>query len=105
MSELHPDLKQMNLATVLAALGHPIRLAIVATLAAHGETYCGAIDAGAPASTMTTHWRVLRESGLIRQRAEGRRHYMTLRQDDIDTLCPGLLDAVLATYPAPANPG
>ncbi|QWF78966.1 ArsR/SmtB family transcription factor [Amycolatopsis sp. CA-230715] len=96
MSALHPDLAQMSVDKVLAALGHPIRLAVVRTLAAHGETYCGAIDTGASPSTMTTHWRILRESGVTSQRLDGRRHYMSLRRDDLDALCPGLLDAVLA---------
>ncbi|GAA2840528.1 ArsR/SmtB family transcription factor [Crossiella cryophila] len=103
MSALHPDLGQMSVDKVLAALGHPIRLAAVRILAAQGETYCGAIDVGAAPSTMTTHWRILRESGVVSQRVHGRRHYLRLRYDDLDVLCPGLLEAVLAT--AAPGPG
>lgn len=95
MSGLHPNRDQMSLDRVLAALGHPIRLEIVRALAAQGETYCGAVDTGAPPSTMTGHWRTLRESGVIHQRAEGRRHYMTLRHADLEALWPGLLQTVL----------
>ncbi|TGD13155.1 transcriptional regulator [Brevibacterium sp. S111] len=91
----------MSLDRVLSALGHPIRLAIVRTLAEQGETYCGAVETSAPPSTMTGHWRVLRESGVVRQRVDGRRHYMALRQADIDALWPGLLDTVLRDETAP----
>jgi hypothetical protein len=39
---------------------------------------------------------VLREAGVIRQRAEGTARLNTLRRDDLDARFPGLLDAVLA---------
>lgn len=94
----------MSVDKVLAALGHPIRLAAVRILATQGETYCGAIDTGASPSTMTTHWRILRESGVVSQRVDGRRHYMTLRHDDLDVFCPGLLDAVLTAIGPATEP-
>ncbi|PSK93609.1 hypothetical protein CLV63_11616 [Murinocardiopsis flavida] len=53
---------------------------------------------------MTTHWRILRESGVVCQRVDGRRHYMSLRRADLDAFCPGLLDAVLTAIGPTAAP-
>jgi DNA-binding transcriptional ArsR family regulator len=64
---------------VLAAIGHPVRLAIVHALASGEETFCGAILPNVPKSSLTHHWRALRESGVIRQRPSGRKLYLTLR--------------------------
>ncbi|BDM69606.1 transcriptional regulator [Streptomyces nigrescens] len=91
---LHPTREQITLEDVLAALGHPVRMKIVRALASGVETYCGAIETGAPKSTLTHHWRVLRESGVIHLRHEGRRNYLTLRADDLEARFPGLLTVV-----------
>ncbi|WP_052849488.1 ArsR/SmtB family transcription factor [Streptomyces avicenniae] len=92
----HPDTDQLDLVHVLAALGHPVRLAVVRALATGEETYCGELVPDLPRSSLTHHWRALRESGVIRQRPEGRRLYLTLRRADLDARFPGLLDLVLA---------
>jgi hypothetical protein len=39
---------------------------------------------------------VLRESGVVRTRPDGRKRLLSLRSDDLDACFPGLLDAVLA---------
>jgi DNA-binding transcriptional ArsR family regulator len=46
-------------------------------------------------STMTHHWRVLREAGVIRQEPAGRELMLTLRRGEIEARFPGLLEAVL----------
>jgi DNA-binding transcriptional ArsR family regulator len=46
-------------------------------------------------STCTHHFRVLREAGVISQRAEGTSRLNTLRREDLDARFPGLLDAIL----------
>jgi hypothetical protein len=46
-------------------------------------------------STTTHHFRVLRESGVIRQVHRGTAKMKGLRRDDLDGLFPGLLDALL----------
>jgi DNA-binding transcriptional ArsR family regulator len=92
----HPDREQIRLAAVLTALGHPLRLDILRVIAEGGEYPCGKIVGGVSKSTLTHHWRVLREGGVIRQRAAGRTLMISLRRDDLDTRFPGLLDAVLS---------
>ncbi|WP_067828769.1 ArsR/SmtB family transcription factor [Actinomadura kijaniata] len=95
----HPDRDQIRIDGVLSALGHPVRLAAVRVLDQGGRRNCGSVleALGVTAkSTMTHHWRVLRESGVIRQEPSGRENLLTLRRDDLDARYPGLLDAALA---------
>jgi DNA-binding transcriptional ArsR family regulator len=56
-------------------------------------------------STLTHHFRVLREAGVIEQREEGTARLNSLRREDLDARFPGLLDAVLAGARAPAAAG
>ncbi|CAM06136.1 ArsR family transcriptional regulator [Saccharopolyspora erythraea NRRL 2338] len=102
----HPTREQIQLPDVLTALGHPVRLSIVRALAEGGEHSCGALPSPVSKSTMTHHWRVLRESGVIHQRPEGREHFLTLRCADLDARFPGLLHAILdaAKQPEAATP-
>lgn len=99
MTYRHPDREQIRIEGVLSALGHPVRLSAVRVLDAGGEHNCGSVlrVLGITAkSTMTHHWRVLRDSGVIRQEPAGRENLLTLRRVDLDARYPGLLDAVLA---------
>ena len=91
----HPAPDQIEIAAVLHALSDPIRLRIVAALAAGQERSCKSIDLPVVKSTCTHHFRVLREAGVIRQRQEGTARLNSLRRDDLDARFPGLLEAVL----------
>lgn len=92
----HPDREQIELAAVLHALSDPLRLRVVRTLAAEpGERACGTFALPVSKSTRTHHFRVLREAGVIRQRDRGTLRLSSLRQDDLATRFPGLLDAIL----------
>ena len=91
----HPDRKDISLAGVLYALGDPVRLEIVKCLATKGEQPCAALNFSIPKSTMSHHFKVLRESGAIYSRKQGTQHLNSLRREDLDALFPGLLDAVL----------
>ena len=44
---------------------------------------------------MTHHFKVLRESGVIRQRQEATLRLTSLRREDLDSRFPGLLDRIL----------
>ncbi|GAA2202789.1 hypothetical protein GCM10009787_63170 [Streptomyces bangladeshensis] len=95
----HPERDRIRIESVLSALGSPVRLAAVRVLDAGGEHNCTSVLEllGITAkSTMTHHWRVLRESGVIWQHPSGRENLLSLRRDDLDARYPGLLDAVLA---------
>ena len=100
-----PHLDELDLVGVLHALSDPIRLEIVRELAEAGEGRpCGSFNVPVTKSTLTHHFRVLRESGVIAQRTDGTSKLCTLRSGDLETRFPGLLDAVLSASPEPAQP-
>ncbi len=91
-----PECSNVLLTDVFYALSDPIRLRIVAALAAEGEQCCAAGGlASVPKSTLAHHYKVLRETGIITTRAEGTQSVNSLRRDDLNSRFPGLLDAVL----------
>jgi DNA-binding transcriptional ArsR family regulator len=91
-----PAIDDLKLATVMAALSDPARVAIVRALASDGERTCGSFDLGISKATRSHHFRVLREAGVTHTRAEGTHRHVSLRRDDLEARFPGLLDAVLA---------
>lgn len=95
MAAHHPAPDQIRLQDVFVALGNPVRLQVIRALSAGGEHRCGSLLSGISKSTLTHHWRVLREGGLIWQRPSGRELLVSLRREDLDARFPGLLDAVL----------
>ena len=91
----HPDQKDISLAGVLYALGDPVRLEIVTRLAKKGEQPCAALAVSVAKSTLSHHFKVLRESGVLYCRKEGTQHLNSLRREDLEARFPGLLDTVL----------
>jgi DNA-binding transcriptional ArsR family regulator len=49
-------------------------------------------------STLSFHFKVLREAGLVRMVPQGRRVLVSLRREDLETRFPGLLEAILSAY-------
>ncbi|GAA0481616.1 MULTISPECIES: ArsR/SmtB family transcription factor [Streptomyces] len=93
----HPSRDAIRLEDVLHALADPVRLSIVRVLAdAEGECSCSVFDAPVSKSTLTHHFRVLREHGVITQTYRGTAKMNALRREDLADLFPGLLDTVLA---------
>ena len=91
----HPARDEIELAAVLHALSDPMRLQMVAVLAAGGERTCKSFELPVVKSTCTHHFRVLRDAGVIRQRLHGTTRLNSLRREDLDARFPGLLDSVL----------
>ncbi|WP_284774491.1 helix-turn-helix transcriptional regulator [Agrobacterium sp. lyk4-40-TYG-31] len=92
----HPALKDVTLTQVLYALSDPVRLGVVRQLSQEGQSTCSALDGGRPKSSMSHHFKVLREGGLVFTRTDGPAHLNELRREEINERFPGLLDAVLA---------
>jgi DNA-binding transcriptional ArsR family regulator len=91
----HPDLDQMKLTEVMAALSDPIRVGLVRLLSDGVERGWGELRAPVAKSTLSHHLRVLRNAGITRTREEGTRCFVTLRRADFDARFPHLMDAVL----------
>lgn len=89
-----PDLAEISLSTVFAAVGDPVRLSIVAhliDLGRNGESACVSFALSISKSTLSRHFKVLREAGVIRQRDEGNRRLNRLRTEELEARFPGLL--------------
>lgn len=93
----HPSIEDVRPEDIFHALSDPVRLEIVRRLAAEGQASCAALDGGRPKSSMSHHFRVLRDAGLVQTRPEGVTHINSLRRDELARRFPGLLDAVLST--------
>ena len=91
----HPARAELELSAVLHALSDPARLEIVRRLADGDEPSCGMFELGLSKATLSHHFKVLRDAGLIETRADGQRRLNTLRRGELDEQFPGLLDAVL----------
>src|SRR5262245_55052901 len=94
---LHPDLGAVPLSAVLHALSDPTRLEIVRGIAGHGdEIACCELGLDQPKATLSHHFKVLREAGIIRVRGAGTQHMNSLRRVELERRFPGLLKCVLA---------
>ena len=80
---------------MLHALSDPVRLEIVRYLATIEETPCSTLNAAVSKSTMSHHFKVLREAGLTHTRADGTKRLIRLRREELEQRFPGLLDSVL----------
>lgn len=94
----HPEAREMDLLDVLHALSDRTRMTIVLTLYASPERACGTFPVDVAPSTLTHHFRILRESGVIFQRDDGNRRWTSLRLDDLESRFPGLLSVVINAY-------
>jgi DNA-binding transcriptional ArsR family regulator len=91
-----PLREEIRLPMVLQALSDPVRLEIVLKLAGSGEIACGCFGLEMPKSSLSHHFKVLRNSGVVATKREGKEWVNSLRRDDLDALFPGVLDSIIA---------
>ena len=99
-----PERAALELERVLHALADPVRLRIVAELAAGGEKVCGTFVLPVSPATRSHHLRILREAGVTVTRVRGTQRLVALRRDDLEARFPGLLGAILAAHGTPEAP-
>ncbi|WP_225182301.1 ArsR/SmtB family transcription factor [Pectobacterium aroidearum] len=92
----HPSPEEFTLERVLYALSDPLRLSIVRCLSVQEEATCSELDGGRPKSSVSHHFRVLRDSGLLHTTNIGTTHINRLRHSEMQQRFPGLLDAILS---------
>jgi DNA-binding transcriptional ArsR family regulator len=86
---------EISLHKVLHALSDPVRMEIVLKIARAGQVACGAFDIPMPKSTLSHHFKVLRESGVLATRREGNELMNSLRSEDLEARFPGVIDAII----------
>ncbi|MFI1368729.1 ArsR/SmtB family transcription factor [Streptomyces griseochromogenes] len=97
-----PAVEDLRLESVLAALSDPLRLFIVRKLLLESERFdhtCGWFGLDRPKSSLTHHFKALREAGVTRQRQYGLERRSQVRVTDLNARFPGLLDLVAAWTP------
>ncbi len=95
----HPETDSLDLATIMRALGDPLRIELVRLVDQEGEILCTDLyeRVGLPNSTGSYHLRQLREAGVTRARANGAKRMISLRREDLESRFPGFLDLVLGS--------
>lgn len=97
-----PARDEIRLEAVMAALSDPLRLGVVRKLLLEAEEYdhtCTWFGLDRPKSSLTHHFRALREAGLVRQRQYGLSRRNQVRIDDLEARFPGLLRLIADWQP------
>jgi DNA-binding transcriptional ArsR family regulator len=95
---MHPSVEDITVETIFHALSDPVRVEIFAQIV-HSECPQGCSDflcvsnKDIPKSTLSQHFKVLREAGLIHSERHGVEMHNTSRQAEIDKRFPGLITA------------
>lgn len=105
----HPASEDIRAEDILHALADPVRATIFAEIAA---ATCAQICAAfsnvnnkpIPKSSLSQHFRVLREAGLIRSERQGVEMRNTSRFEEVEARFPGLLPAILVAYSSAKPP-
>lgn len=102
---VHPAAEDISLEGVLHALSDPTRLSILSALTRcdAGLSCSAAAPAEQPKSTLSHHYRILRESGLIRQERRGAEVVNRPRCADLEARFPGLVRTVLSAWTREAS--
>jgi DNA-binding transcriptional ArsR family regulator len=100
---LHPSLEDITVEGILHALSDPIRVAIYADIVAQEcshncSMFLNVSDKAIPKSTLSQHFRALREAGLIRGERRGVEMYNTSRCAEIEERFPGLIRAIVNAH-------
>jgi len=104
----HPSVEDMSVEAILHALSDPLRVRIFADIVqAECPQSCSALlkltDQRIPKSTLSQHFRVLREAGLIRSERNGVELHNTSRLDEIRGRFDGLIAAIVQAHAAQAE--
>jgi DNA-binding transcriptional ArsR family regulator len=101
----HPSIEDVPLEAVLHALSDPVRMSIFAEIAASSSPqacscFLSVSDKAIPKSTLSQHFKTLREAGLIRSERHGVEMRNVSRCTELDGRFPGLLAAIFRSHQA-----
>jgi DNA-binding transcriptional ArsR family regulator len=96
----HPSIEDVTVEGILHALSDPVRVAIYSQIVGSGcpqncSDFVNVSEKGIPKSTLSQHFKALREAGLIRGERVGVEMRNTSRCAEIDKRFPGLIMAIV----------
>src|SRR3569833_3706258 len=99
----HPVIEDVQPQAILHTLSDPARAAIFAKIIGAGVVEaCSAVsevgDRVIPRSSLSSHFKVLREAGLIRSERHGVEMRNHSRYAEVEARFPGLLPAIINAY-------
>lgn len=99
----HPALEDVTVEGILHALSDPVRVAIFTNIADSAQSHsCAAFatvgEREIPKSTLSQHFKILREAGLIRSERQGVEMRNESRCAELEKRFPGLLSAIVASF-------
>ncbi len=99
----HPSIEEITVEGILHALSDPVRVAIYADIVAQEcsqncSTFLTVSDKAIPKSTLSQHFKALREAGLIRGERHGVEMHNTSRCTEIEQRFPGLIRAIVNAH-------
>jgi DNA-binding transcriptional ArsR family regulator len=101
----HPSIEDVSVEAILHALSDPVRAAIYVDIAGSDcsqncSNFLNVSDKNIPKSTLSQHFKALREAGLIRGERRGVEMHNTSRCSEIDKRFPGLIAAIINAHKA-----
>jgi DNA-binding transcriptional ArsR family regulator len=102
---VHPAIEDVTVEAILHALADPVRVAIYARIIGSQfpqscSTLMTVTAVAVPKSTLSQHFKVLREAGLIRSERRGVEMQNASRCAEVESRFPGLIPAVMSAYDA-----
>ncbi len=100
---LHPSIEDVTVEGILYALSDPVRVAIYADIVAQEcaqscSNFLTVSNKSIPKSTLSQHFRILRESGLIRSERHGVEMHNVSRCTELEKRFPGLIRAIVTAH-------
>jgi DNA-binding transcriptional ArsR family regulator len=111
----HPSIEDVSVEAILHALSDPIRVAILSEIVGsecsrNCSNFLNVTEKEIPKSTLSQHFKILREAGLVRGERRGVEMRNTSRCTEIDGRFPGLIAAIVNAHhiqsrrkPRPSN--
>ena len=99
----HPSVEDVTVEAILHALSDPVRVAIYADIVGSDcsqncSTFLSVSNKTIPKSTLSQHFKVLREAGLICSERRGVEMQNTSRCEEIDKRFPGLIRTIVNAH-------
>ncbi len=105
----HPSVQDLTVEGILYALSDPVRVQIFASIAGSEcaktcSNFLMMDNRKLPKSTLSQHFKVLREAGLIRSERKGVEMHNTTRCEEIQKRFGNLLPTIVEAYKVAAKP-